>query len=419
VSTIEQSQAVASLMTPPPDFPVLVSPPTGGDMPLVLVVSSMNRSNQPILEFMQSMQDQTAKVIDEMLDGWLKNIREIEEYVQQLLNSPQYQTQQDIRLNGDPKQGNVAGIQDPISANAAAANPTTANVAPYTFMNALDRINNFERVSGVASTSESASASDAARQITTTLISTMVIGGVMSLGVTELTTSVDGLTSNPFVSSVELLEKLQPLFPQLVVQDMIPMINLMVASTFYAGALNDAVSNIREREGENHLEAAQNFASSVIKMVADPSSIMMTFVNKMEGADQMSPELKERMAAMVKLVLASVALSLLYSVEVGKVQSGKFWGMEPQEFRDLLNGTIEINSSGDLTPQEQMMVTLLKQIKAQLDILSEAERAQTIETILSYVGGNHNLQGMLDPGHVFREVFNSTDPTKDPTHQPV
>ncbi|WP_042280950.1 hypothetical protein [Candidatus Protochlamydia sp. R18] len=419
VSTIEQSKVVASLMIPPPNFPALVSPPANGETSLVLVVSSMNNSSQPILAFMRSMQEQTSKIMDEMLDGWLKNIKEIDEYVQRLINSPQYLALQDIRLNGDPKQGNVAGIQDPTSANAAAANPTTANVAPYTFLNSLDRLNKFERVAEAASASESSPASDAARQVTLTLISTMIIGGAMSLGATELTTSIDGVSSSPFVGPVELLEKLQPVFPQLVIQDMIPMINLMVASTFYATALDEAVSNAKEREGENHVEAAQNFARDVIKMVADPAFVAMTYVNKMEGADQMSPELKERMAALVKLVLASVALSLLYTVEVGKVQSGKYWGMEPQEFRDLLNGTIPVKTSGSLTAQEQMVATLLNQIKAQLDILPAEERIRAIETILDYVGESHHLEGMLDPGKVFHETFNPKDPTKDPNLQAV
>lgn len=425
VSSIEKSKAVAALMTPPPNFPMLISP-AQNEVPLALIISSLENSSKPIADFMRSIDIKMSEIADQMLDGWLKNIREIQEWVQSLINSPNYQYLQEIRLHGDQKQGNVSGIQDPTSANAAAANPTTANIAPYNFLTALDRLQAFERVHASAPSSDSStvsnstSADDAARLVSIPIVAAMIIGGGMALGATELTTSINGMSSSPFVAPVELMERLQPVFPQLVVQDIIPMINLMVATPIYFNALEEAVSNIKERERDNHVETAQNFAKDVVKMVADPAFVMMTYVNKMPGAEQMSPELKERMAAMLKLILASVALSLLYSVDVGKVQSGKYWGMEAQEFRDVLTGKIAgPNPDQKQSTQEQLVATLIKQVNAQLDALPAEQRAEAVETILTYVGGSHNLKTMLDPAQIFADVFNPVDPSKQLEIQPA
>ncbi len=424
ISSIEKSKAVAALMTPPPNFPILISP-AQNEVPLALIIASLENSSKPIADFMRSIDIKMSEIADQMLNGWLKNIREIQEWVQSLINSPNYQYLQEIRLHGDQKQGNVSGVQDPTSANAAAANPTTANEAPYNFLTALERLQAFERVHASAPSSDSATVSnsnadDAARVVSIPIIAAMIIGGGMALGATELTTSTTGMTSTPFVAPVELMERLQPVFPQLIVQDIIPMINLMVAAPIYFNALEEAVSNIKERERDNHVETAQNFAKDVVKMVADPAFVMVTYVNKMPGADQMSPELKERMAAMLKLILASVALSLLYSVEVGKVKSDKYWGMEAQEFRDVLTGKIAApNSDQKQSTHDQLVATLIKQVNAQLDALPAEQRAEAVETILSYVGESHNLKTMLDPAKIFADVFTPVDPTKQLDIQPA
>ncbi len=424
ISSIEKSKAVATLMTPPPNFPILISP-AQNEVPLALIIASLENSSKPIADFMRSIDIKMSEIADQMLNGWLKNIREIQEWVQSLINSPNYQYLQEIRLHGDQKQGNVSGVQDPTSANAAAANPTTANEAPYNFLTALERLQAFERVHASAPSSDSATVSnsnadDAARVVSIPIIAAMIIGGGMALGATELTTSTTGMTSTPFVAPVELMERLQPVFPQLIVQDIIPMINLMVAAPIYFNALEEAVSNIKERERDNHVETAQNFAKDVVKMVADPAFVMVTYVNKMPGADQMSPELKERMAAMLKLILASVALSLLYSIEVGKVKSDKYWGMEAQEFRDVLTGKIAApNPDQKQSTHDQLVATLIKQVNAQLDALPAEQRAEAVETILSYVGESHNLKTMLDPAKIFADVFTPVDPTKQLDIQPA
>ncbi|MBA2368201.1 MAG: hypothetical protein H0V82_04150 [Candidatus Protochlamydia sp.] len=416
LSTIEQSKLIASLMTPSPNAPLLFHP-SNDAKPLAVVVSAMENNGKALVEFLRSMEDIENETINKILENWNRNLEEIEAYVKSQRENPNYQYQLDVSIKGDPKLGNVSGIQSPISANAAAANPSAANETPYDFLNAINKLkidsSTFERVPNITQANESPDIDNHATKVT--MLAVSIIAGGLALTTIDITP-----TSITFSNPMQLVERLQPVFPQINVENIIPMINLMVALPIYGNALIEAIGNKKEREGENHLPAIQNFAASVLKMVSDPAFVMMTFVNKMNGADKMSPENKEQMGAMLKLILASVALSLLYSADVGKVQAGKFWGMEPQEFRDLLSGAVpEPDPAIKQTKQQMLVASLIKQVNAQLAILPQAQKEQVIETLLAYVGSKRDLDKMMDPVKVLTENMNAEDPTKSMDIQSV
>lgn len=167
------------------------------------------------------------------------------------------------------EQGAVSGVQTTTSANAAAQNPGAANENPYNFLNALDRLNALQTVSAASPTWSSSGSDDAARAVTIPVVAAMVVGGGLALVSTDVTVTATGMSSNPFSNPIQLVEQLQPVYSQINMENIIPMINLMVAAPIYYRSLEEAVSNIKERERNSHVETAQNFAKDVIKMVSD------------------------------------------------------------------------------------------------------------------------------------------------------
>jgi len=409
LSSIEKSLAVASMMTPPMDIPFLVAPSSNSQQQdFVFTVAAMDSSGKPFVQLLLSQQGQIDQIKQDILDSWSKSIREMDEMVKQMLNSPVYQAILAIRLHGDAHQGNVTGVQATTSANAAAANPTTANAAPYSFMNAIDRARSIDHVSRNVEVSEGSPGGDAARSVVIPMMGVFIAGGALALGVSEITVSATGVSSTPLTSAVELVESLQPVFPQIAMQDIIPMINLMVMAPIYFNSWNEATSRLKGGERESQVETAQNFAKDAIKMVSNPGFVMVNFVNKMPGTERMSPDNKEQMAVLLKLILSSVALSLLYSTEVGTAQGDAYGGMEPQEFRDLLNGTIILPADKQSTLQGQLMGTLIKLVNAQLDAMPDAaRRAQAVEVVVDYIANSHSVKNMLDPVKVFDQVLSS------------
>lgn len=398
VSTIEQSQEAALFLIPPFNFPILVAP--SGDHHALDEISATSltlNQKEGWGAFLLNQGLKMQQITDDMLDSWLKNIKEIEETVRRLLNSPAYLALQEIRLKGDPSQG-ISGIQSNTEANAM--------MSHQSLLSFIENAKAIERVPPNATIPDHNSPDDATKAITIPLVAAVLVGGALSLGIFELNTSMTGMSSNPFIGPMEVVDRLQPLYPQLI-QDVLPMINLAVMPLIYFTSWETSVGNMRNGERESHIAETQNFAQQVIKMVSDPAFVMVTFVNRMQGADQLSPERKDQLAAMVKLILASVALSLLYSVEVGKVMDGKFWGITPEEFRGLLSGALPIGNPDDpnLTESQRLELTLLSQIKVQLDILSPEQKLESIELLFAYLTENKNVESMLDPAKVFSQVL--------------
>ncbi len=393
-SSIEKSKAVRPEVVPPMNMPILNAP---SEQCMAFAVASIDATGRAVANTIHSFVLKGEEIKNSVLEGWMKNLREIEEYVRQLLASPVYQQLQEIRRKGDPQSDSVSGVQGVTSANAAAAK----GVEQIELLSTLDRLQVLERIPPSTEISDTSAPQDSSQVLVLPLTAALLAGGGVAIGA-EL---IHG--TNPLGGVMELIERLQPLFPTVSVQNLVPLINLMVVGPIYFNSWNEAVSNLRSRERHNHVPAIQNFAKDVIKIVADPNFVNTTLIQHMKGTEHLSPQDQDRLARMLKVVLIGVALSLLYSAEVGKVQSGNFGGIEPEELRDLLLGkfTALPDPSKKASTQEQLTASLINRAWEQLEPLSIEDRTAVVEMLLSYVTQKRDLDPMLDPAKVFDEAI--------------
>jgi hypothetical protein len=415
VDTIEESKLEkAKLTLPPASMPVLAAPTNMESV--VFAIASLDASGRPMTDTVTSFVLKGEEIKNNVLEGWMKNLREIEEYVRQLLNSPVYQRLEEIRRTGDPQSGTVSGVQGVTSANAE------AKTDPVNFLSTLDRLQALDYVPPSAEVSESSSASskEASHVLVLPLTAALLAGGLVA------GTEIVQASTHPLGGGVlELIDRVKDVFPQVSIQDLIPVINLMVVAPIYFNSWNEAVSNIKSRERHSYVQTVQNFAKDVIKIVNDPNFVQGTLINRMRGTKELSPQDQERLARMLKVVLIGIALSLLYSAEVGKVysteadQKGKFAGITPEELRDLLRGNftqelekkLKEDPNAKLSEQERLTLSLIRQAKAQLDpaVMSDADRLVAANMLVDYVTEPHELDPMLDPAKAFDQILSSSN----------
>jgi hypothetical protein len=394
-STIEKSKAVRPEFIPPINTPILIAPT---DHCEAFAVASIDVVGRPVINSIHSFVLKGEEIKNSVLEGWMKNLREIEEYVRQLLASPIYQQLQEIRRSGDPQSGTVSGVQGVRSANAEAKSE------PVELLSTLDRLQVLERIPPSAEVKDTSAPEDSARVLVLPLTAALLAGGGLAFGI-EVVHS-----TNPLGEVMAMVEQLKPLFPTVAVQDLVPLINLMIVGPLYFNSWNEAVSNLRHRERQSHMPAIQNFAKDVIKIVTDLNFVNVTLVQRMKGTEHLSAADQDRLARMLKVVLIGVALSLLYSAEVGKVQNGKFGGIEPEELKSLLLGefTNLPDPNTKISEQEQLTASLIMRAWEQLKPLSIEDRTAAVNILLSYVTKNRDLDPMLDPAKVFDEAIDAT-----------
>lgn len=390
-STIEKSKTVRPDLIPPMNAPILTAPHAQCE---AFAVASVDAAGRAVTQTIHSFVLRGEEIKDSVLEGWMKNLREIEEYVRQLLASPVYLQMQEMLQKTDSASGNVSGVMGGNSGNGAGVG----------LLSAIDRWQVLERVPSSAEVTDTSSTIDSARVLILPLTAALLAGGGVAIG--------EGIVhgANPLGEIVEMVGQLQPLFPTVSVQDLVPLINLMVVGPLYFNSWNEAVSNLKGRDRQHHLPAIHNFAKDVIKIAVDPHFVRGILVQQMKGTDQLSSADQDRLARMLKIVLIGVALSLLYSAEVGKVQGGKFGGIEPEELRDLLMGKLgEVAIPGQtLSEHDQLVGSLIARCWEQLSALSVEDRTAAVEIVISYVAKHRDLDPMLDPAKVFEEALDAT-----------
>lgn len=408
--SIEESKLEkAKLTLPPASMPVLAAP-TNMDS-VVFAIASLDASGRPMTDTVTSFVLKGEEIKNNVLEGWMNNLREIEEYVRQLLSSPVYQQLEEIRRKGDPQSETVSGVQGVTSANAE------AKAEPVNFLSALDRLQALDYVPPSAEVSGSAPAAkdkDASQVLVLPLTAALLAGGLVA------GTEIVQASTHPLGGGVlELIDRVKDVFPAVSIQDLVPVINLMVVAPIYFNSWNEAVSNIKSRERNSYVQTVQNFAKDVIKIVNDPNFVQGTLISRMRGTKELSPQDQDRLARMLKVVLIGIALSLLYSVEVGKVQKDKFAGITPEELRDLLRGNftkelekkLKEDPNAQLSEQERLTLSLIRQAKAQLDpeVMSDADRLVAANMLVDYVTEPHELDPMLDPAKAFDQIISSSN----------
>lgn len=403
LSSIEKSKNVKP-ETSSVNIPLLTAP--SDEQCMAFLVASLDATGKPVSDKILSFVVEGDNIKTNMLRGWLKNLQQISELVKQILTSPVYQIAQDIREKGDPKLGVVSGIE-----GAGAANAAAQRIESVGLLNALENLRVIERVppttevvgsSSSQHVTDSSSPQNSAKALILPLTAALVIGAGLAVGTAAAVNS----TTNPLRGVFEAVQHIQPIFPQLEIPNLVSLINLMAVGPLYINSWNEAISNFKNHERHSYVQTAQNFAKDVIKIVTD-LSVIQSMIKKMPGTEKLSPDDQDRLGRMLKVVLIGVALSLLYSVEVGKVQNGKFGGIEPEELRDLLTGKLAPLSdpTKKTTEQELLTTSLIKRAWEQLAPFSVEDRTLAVEMLLTYVTKNRVLEHMLEPAKVFDETF--------------
>lgn len=410
-STIEKSKAVITPYIPPIDSPLLTPPGQNSYFSIAMSLSSIGDAGKAAANFLFSAQLQMDQITNKMLDAWNKNIREIEEQVRQMLNSPLYQALMQVQLKGD-QQPSVGGIQ---GASSVAGVPGTAgiqtpnNVGPFSLLNAVDRMRVLEKIPPSAETSEAISV-ESQQSIKIPMVAAVFVGGAITMVSVEMTASVSG-TTNPLHGAMDIVNRLQPVLTQNLLPDLLPMINLLAMPLVYFTSWDASIGSINNKEKKQTQATIEQFAQTVINLVGNPDALK-SLIAKLPGVDKLTPAQIDLYGTFVKLILGSVAFSLMYSSDVGKIQQDRrFLGMEPQEFQGVLMGEIPVPSgrTSSLTVFERMQVTLVNIIKSNLDLLPPAQKARVLAALFDYLSGERKLDSMLDPAKAFWDVLSGEE----------
>lgn len=393
ISSIQKSEAVLALIIPPMNTPVL-SPPTQSNE-VSFAVQSVDAQGNASVRLIESSRLKEQEITDKMLDSWAQNLRLIAEEIQRRLHDPLYVQLQEILTKGDPSQGTLGSVASAKGVEGVAKQ--AAEQAEHWAH--LDRLKSMEKVDPTSKTEKGEPVNTGGQFLIFPVAGMMLVGGGMALG---------GL--DPVSRVVEFVQGLQPLMPSLNVQDIIPLINLLVVGPIYAQSMHEMLTHLSNKEGEHYKEIAHQFAKNVIKIVADPDFILKNFMNTLKEAHSFSEQQKQVLNVMFKIVLCGVALSLLYATDVGKVQKGKFGGMTPEEFRDLLNGQLapQQKKGEKLEEGNVLTLTLLKQVHHYLWFsgLTPQERSLALEELLDYVFDTKELE-LLEPAKIFQNTASS------------
>lgn len=400
LSSIEKSKSVKPDIFPMMNIPVL-SVPSNMDS-VAFAVASVDASGKPMVNTITSLILKSEAIKGDVLKGWIENLKEIAEHVRQLLSSPLYQQLQEFRQKGMTQVGAVSGVQEP---NISGRPAESVN-----FLTTLDRLQTMERLPSTAEVFDSSAPKDSSQVLILPLTAAFLAGGLV------IGTEVSSAAAHPLSGIFEIVERLQPIIPQVSIQDIIPLINLMVVAPIYFNSWNDAVSNIKSRERHNYIQTVQNFAKDVIKIVND-QDFVNTLISRMKGTNQLTRPDQIRLACILKVLLIGVALSLLYSVEVGKVQNGKFAGIEPEELRDLILGRFHKRTNKKVSDHEKLILNLIdrarEQLSPELTPFSEENRLEAVNILVDYITQPRDLDHLLDPAKVFDSALSSFDPKEN------
>jgi hypothetical protein len=406
-SSIKESEYVVIPYIPSMEFPLLFPPSRemGGDL---TVVNAKDASGVPFTFLVMKVHKEVSEVETGVLKSGVNNLREIEEEVRTLIRSPEFQR----RIEGIKKSSQAPAVGK--IGKSTAPTSQTPSVASLDRTHVLDRI---PQPGEVPSLPPAASPTQTPSVIP--LVASVLIGGALSIGIVESTTNLAGVSSNPLVDVVDFTKELQPIFASVIApQDIVPLINLMIAAPIYYHSWNEAVGGgVNQKDQKKMTEMAKKFAEDVIRMVSDPS-VVLKHVYGMKGADQFSLTEKEELANLLRFVMLGTALGLLYAVEVGKVQRGEYRGIMAEEVRDLLFGDLAkpvetekgkktSKQERPRTPVEQLSLNLAKYASDQLSFLPPADRVKAANILLDYMEERREVEHMLDPLKVFRDFYSA------------
>lgn len=379
--TTSPSHSVKMDLPPDMNTPRL-SPPSNQDC-LFFVVTSLDSLGRPIEQIVHSYVNADDQEKLKIWKEYNKNLREIAEYGTILYQKQYFQELLQITAQNETTTG-VAEIPN---------TPITSKMPTIQDTSSLEK--NDDSVTALRKKGSTSS-----EVIVVPLTGSLIAGAL-----------VVGVASGPSDGIIQVVEQLQPSFPQAVVQDLIPMINLTVMGPIYFNSWNEAIGSSENKlTGERtHIGTIQKFSKDILKIVNHPTYISITLMSQMRGYEALSNDDVFRLASMIRIILLGTALSLMYSAEVGKVQDGTFGGMTSEEFKSLLLG--EWNDlSNKTTPKnehEEITRSLINNMWNQLHPLNTQDRTFIMDLLLDYVSNQKMLYPMLDPTKVISESLQS------------
>lgn len=361
---------------------VVVPPPPSAENPQLMSYNQDSAAlfmQLPLIDATKLLMEQKlrmSEIMSSMLDKWNESIREEEERVRDLLNSPLYRQMMEIQNKGhDSTVTDSLKVEQPM------------------IVNVTDRLNDYlSRVETASGTSQNISAAPA-------IASVAVLGPVM---ITTANPAAFASPNSPLASMTQVSTSMQQLVPPPVDISSALDVNLMVPLM----QISWEVALDKTKTKPSELECATKFAQEVIQMTTSPNWMQLSVISHISGADQLSPKGKEELAAVLKLTMALVALAYLYKAETGGITSQEIM----DRVKGMLAGTIPLKEGSE-------EATLVLIMKSQLQLLDPATKEKALLAMMaavdnpSFIG---NLDKMSDPLKAFENVFeNLTFTPKD------
>lgn len=391
-STLSESQQVVALMAVIAAFPTLPPPSVVLNNTNELEISKVSRgagspniSQVSAAAFVELFIEAKNKIIMNMLDAWLKNIREIADRIQEEINSPKYQAwleQQSPQYRAkieflSPKGQQEAIIKSP-EYLAYVASLQQTNEILSRLANGLDDYT--QRVNLGTKTAVQALPFFASMFVSG--VSAPLPGAVITAGTSQAKEVVSpGVFEQVWKDA------------SLIIPGNAGVQLGWIAALIGAGLMNqtmvDTIPNFKPGTKPQQVDItdARVFAKNVIEILNNPEInlfVQAMVINKPEESLMMADPKKA--TAMVKAVLLAMALALVYRVEYG--------GISKVELEDMRNGK--------LTSTDELKNGLAGLLRDYLSQLSSVEQKLLKNALFDYLASKPPLDHLMKPHLVMR-----------------
>jgi hypothetical protein len=191
-----------------------------------------------------------------------------------------------------------------------------------------------------------------------------------------------------------------PIIPPNFQESVVLTINLFVIGAMYSSTAELLPKIKGGDQKELDFTAAKAYAAEVCDKVENNEInyfLMALLVNSSEEGAPITNERLNQLAAMVKMIMLSVALAILYKVEAG-------W-LKGEDFRALIQGELQPRSD-----EEARLVSMFGQLQGS-GALGEAWD-NLLEALINFFESNPSVEDMLNPMRVYAGVSSSLPTTE-------
>lgn len=397
--TIEQGKNVIPLLVIQFMNPIL---PTPNSQAMTGSLDPVGPASSLLTSVTKMIEDQDNDMKQNLLQKWSDNLRETEELIRQILTSPAYLQFTDFLQREAKASSNISAIDGkpaiPLTAQNV-SNPAAVQATGNVSVLYNDLIRILDRISEVVANKPN---DNSPKGLLLPLGAALIAGGAFAF-------TVSGVAgANPISGMSTVVEQLKTLVPAISPQDIVPLINLMIVPPLYINSWMEAVGQGKGKNNDSKM--IHNFAKNIIVKISDPNFVKDLV--RARGPDNLSTQDQKRLTSMLKVVFAGIALSLLYSLEVGTVQNGKFGGITEGELRSKLSGKFENlpNPATQTTEQGLISASLLRSLWYELHQMSPEDQTSAVNMLIAYLDSatGSDVETMLKPMKVMNDVVAST-----------